>query len=52
MAWTPPMIRALLLRTPAPKAPAALRVPVANRPARSPSPRGVSAETTSGYKRG
>jgi len=25
---------------------------MANRPARSPSPRGVSAETGSGYKRG
>jgi hypothetical protein len=51
MAWTAPMIRATLLRTPAPKAVAPLRVAMANRPARSPSPRGVSAETGSGYKK-
>jgi hypothetical protein len=49
MAWTAPKIQALLLRTPAPAAAKPLRVPMANRPARSPSPRGVSAETTSGY---
>ncbi len=52
MAWTPPMIHALLLRTPAPKAAVPLKVPMQNRPARSPSPRGMSADTTSGYKRG
>lgn len=52
MAWSAPMIHALLLRTPAPKAPAPLRVAMSNRPARSPSPKGVGAETTSGYKRG
>ena len=46
------MIHALLLRTPAPPAATALRVPMANRPARSPSPRSASAETASGYKRG
>lgn len=46
------MIHALLLRTPAPKAAAPLRVTMMNRPARSPSPRGASAETTSGYKKG
>lgn len=39
------MIHALLLRTPAPKPVAPLRVPMANRPVRGPSPRGVSAET-------
>lgn len=50
MAWTPPMIHALLLRTPAPKAAAPLRIAIANRPARSPSPRGVGAETASSYK--
>lgn len=63
MAWTPPMIHALLSRAPAgaaitrplllrtqaiaPSAP--LRVALANRPARSPNPKGVSSETTSGY---
>ena len=52
MAWNAPMIHALLQRTPAPKPAVPLRVPMANRPARSPSPRGASAETTSGYKRG
>ncbi len=52
MAWTPPMIHALLLRTPALKPATPLRVPMANRPARSPSPRGVSAETSSGYGKG
>ncbi len=63
MAWTQPMIHALLLRAPAGAAitrplllrtqaiaPAApLRVATTNRPARSPNPRGVSAETASGY---
>lgn len=52
MAWKAPMIRALLLRTPAVKAATPLHVPMANRPARSPSPRGVGASTGSGYKRG
>jgi len=50
MAWKAPNIRAVLLKVPAPTT--ALKVPMANRPARSPSPRGVGAETTSGYKRG
>ncbi len=45
------MVHALLLRTPAPPAAKTLRVAQANQPARSPSPRGVSAETASGYKR-
>jgi hypothetical protein len=44
------MIHALLLRTPAPPVAVPVRVPMANRPARSPSPRGMSADTTSGYK--
>lgn len=52
MAWTAPMIHALLLRTPAPAAAKPLRMSVANRPARSPSPKGVGASTTSSYKRG
>jgi hypothetical protein len=46
------MIRALLLRTATPKPPAPLHVAGANRPVRSPSPRGVAANTTSGYKKG
>jgi hypothetical protein len=52
MAWKAPMIRALLLRTAPPKPAAPLRVPNAGRGARSPSPRGVSASTTSSYKKG
>ena len=52
MAWTPPKIQAMLLRTPAPKPAAPLRVMSANRAVRGPSPRGVSAETTSSYKKG
>ncbi len=66
MAWTAPMIHAVLSRAPAgaamtrpmllrttePAAAAPLRVAMANRPARSPNPKGVAAETTSGYKRG
>lgn len=52
MAWNAPMIHALLLKTPAPKAAVPLKVPMQNRPARSPSPKGVGASTTSGYKRG
>lgn len=51
MAWTAPMIHALLLRTPAPKPAANLRVVTANRPARQPSPRGVSAGMATGYGR-
>ncbi len=65
MAWTQPMIHALLSRAPAgasitrplllrttePQMAAPLRVAGANRPARSPSPRGMSAETASGYKK-
>jgi hypothetical protein len=46
------MIRALLLRTQAPKPVGNLRVPMANRPARQPSARGVAAETASGYGKG
>jgi hypothetical protein len=52
MAWTAPMIHALLLRTPAPAAAKPLRVVASNRPMRGPSPRGVSAETSSGYGKG
>ena len=52
MAWNAPMIHALLLRTPAPSAAVPLKVTMANRPGRSPSPRGMSADTTSGYNRG
>ncbi|MFC5861082.1 hypothetical protein ACFPT7_02120 [Acidicapsa dinghuensis] len=50
MAWSAPMIHALLLRTAAPKAATPLRVPMVNRPARSPSPKGVGTSTGSGYK--
>jgi hypothetical protein len=52
MAWTPPMIHALLLRTPAPKAAAPLKVTTMARGARGPSPKGVGASTSSGYGRG
>lgn len=52
MAWTAPMIHALLLRAPAPGLAPALKVTIANRPARSPSPKGVSVQTASGYKKG
>lgn len=47
MAWTAPKIRALLLKTPKPIP--NLRVMTASRPARQPSPRGVSAGTRSSY---
>ncbi len=63
MAWTAPMIHALLSRAPAGAAitrplllhtqpiaaSAPLRVAMTNRPARSPNPKGVSSQTTSGY---
>ncbi len=49
MAWTAPKIQAMLLKTPAPKAAQPLRVTTGNRPARQPSPRGMSADTRSGY---
>ena len=51
MAWTAPKIQALLLKTPAPQAAKPLRVAGMNRPMRQPSPRGVAAETSSGYGR-
>jgi hypothetical protein len=51
MAWTAPMIHALLLRAPVAKAEPNLRVAGANRPMRPPSPRGTSAEMTTGYKK-
>lgn len=49
MAWTAPMIHALLLRAPTPKLPAPLRVAGAARPMRAPSGRQVAAQTKSGY---
>jgi hypothetical protein len=49
MAWTAPKIQALLLRTPAPKPAANLKVMTVNRPSRQPSPRGMSAGTKSSY---
>jgi hypothetical protein len=52
MAWTAPMIHAVLLRAPAPKPAANLRVTVTNKPSRQPSPRGIAAGTASGYGRG
>lgn len=51
MTWTPKMIHAMLLRTPAPTPAKPLRVPSSNRPARQPSPRGTAAQETSGYGR-
>ncbi len=65
MAWTAPMIHALLSRAPAGAAitrplllrtqPIAasvpLRVAVTNRPARSPNPKGVTSQMASGYPR-
>ena len=50
MAWTAPMIHALLLRAPVAKVEPNLRAAGAQRPTRAPSPRGAMAESTSGYK--
>jgi hypothetical protein len=50
MAWNVPMIHALLLRTPAPKAAAPLRVSTASHPLRV-SPAAIRHETVTGYQR-
>ena len=49
MTWTPKMIGALLLKTPAPKPAPDLRVAALNRPLRQPSPQSVTGRTKTSY---
>lgn len=49
MSWTPKMVQAVLLKAPMPKPAMPLKVVSASRPSRQPSPRGMSADTKTGY---